>query len=550
MNRLLVLLGCCWAGLLQAQPSYTLLLTAAGERLPRYQKKHSDTASLHAEAAQVLDFFHREGYLEAHLQRQADTTPWHFVIRLGELFRWSYLHAVDVPPAWWMPPKLEGRPFRWSDVQTWQANILERAENAGFPFAEVRLSELDIRDHDIGACLILNKGTAIRFDTLIYRMDTAFTIQKRFLMRYLGIVARQPFRQASVRQATDRLRSLPYLRLRDSVQVEFENDRAYLVLPLSRVRANRFDVLLGMLPDEQNPNRRFFFSGKAEIALHNPFGTGKYIYFSWQRIRPETQQLQATYTHPHIAGLPLTAHLNLHWLKEDSSFFAWRRYLRLSYPLPRGGTIGGILDYRSTRQLSLQPDIQDANLLSYGIHGQIQRTDRFFQPRRGYKAEIELRTGQKKRLNAPDSLPKTTPQIELQADFSRFVPLGRRTNLHLRAQGGWIQNQQLLPNDLFRIGGISTLRGFTENFFFTQGHAILTLEAQLTLDEGSYLFLFRDQAWLRTPSDTDTPSGTGLGLQLTTRGGIFSFVYALGGSRERPVGFNTANIHFGFVSRF
>jgi hemolysin activation/secretion protein len=55
---------------------------------------------------------------------------------------------------------------------------------------------------------------------------------------------------------------------------------------------------------------------------------------------------------------------------------------------------------------------------------------------------------------------------------------------------GFIQNENLLLNDLFRFGGLKTIRGFNENFFYPISFGYLSLEQRLFFGENLFLMAF------------------------------------------------------------
>ncbi|MEM6299242.1 MAG: BamA/TamA family outer membrane protein [Bacteroidota bacterium] len=382
-------------------------------------------------------------------------------------------------------------------------------------------------------------------------------------MRHLIIEQNEVFDQRQVDRIQDRLQTLPFVELTDSVRVRFRYDRAYVELPLRTPPSSQFDALIGFLPNEAE-GQRLLLTGRAEIDLKNPFGRGRQIALSWQRIRAETQQLNLAFEQPSVFGTRLTPRFELDWLKEDTTFFSLRQYLRVSYPTKQG-SFGGIVERKMTRLLAApnsgRSNEIDGNLWNYGVSWSGNRTDRFFQPRKGWRWHLEAKIGDKQVQdrsglsdNFLDSLAQRTTQIELRLDLRRYLRMGRLTTLVLRTQGGMLLNEQLFRNDLFRMGGLRSLRGFNENFFFASQYAVQTVETRLQIDQDSYLFAFWDQAayTFETLEDRrdDFPFGVGVGLQFTTKSGVFSFVYAMGRSAEQTLGLNTAKIHFGFVSRF
>src|SRR5690606_1842929 len=114
--------------------------------------------------------------------------------------------------------------------------------------------------------------------------------------------------------------------------------------------------------------------------------------------------------------------------------------------------------------------------------------------------------------------------------------------------------EHLFYNDLWRIGGLHSLRGFNEKFFFAASYALSNLELRLLFDrqqeEHSYLFIFYDQAYMVRESYSDYPLGIGAGISLVTNSGIFNLAYALRNAKGQPMDLSVSKIHFGYIGRF
>jgi len=153
-----------------------------------------------------------------------------------------------------------------------------------------------------------------------------------------------------------------------------------------------------------------------------------------------------------------------------------------------------------------------------------------------------------------DSLKLRSNQFELRADLQLFVPFLKHNTFMQRMQVGWLQNEQLFQNELFRIGGIKTLRGFDIEALFASFYAVYTAEYRFLLEQNSYLFAFSDIAYYENTSlgkrIFDQPIGFGAGISFETRAGIFSFSYALGREKQNPVLLRTGKVHFGLVNYF
>ena len=121
-------------------------------------------------------------------------------------------------------------------------------------------------------------------------------------------------------------------------------------------------------------------------------------------------------------------------------------------------------------------------------------------------------------------------------------------------QGCWMINDNLFINEMKRLGGISTLRGFDDQSILASSFFIGTAEYRFLLEQNSYVFAFLDYGYVENRSSagllSEAPMGIGAGISFQTRPGIFSINYALGKLEDTAFQFRAAKIHFGFVNYF
>ncbi len=112
----------------------------------------------------------------------------------------------------------------------------------------------------------------------------------------------------------------------------------------------------------------------------------------------------------------------------------------------------------------------------------------------------------------------------------------------------------MFKNELFRIGGLRTLRGFDEESINASNYTIGTIEFRYLLEQNSYTYLFFDGGYYENNSiegfQSDFPFGFGAGISFETKAGIFSLNYALGYQQRELAPLRSAKIHFGFVNFF
>jgi hemolysin activation/secretion protein len=153
-----------------------------------------------------------------------------------------------------------------------------------------------------------------------------------------------------------------------------------------------------------------------------------------------------------------------------------------------------------------------------------------------------------------DSIDAKSLQMLVRWTFNAYLPLSKRNIVKLGIQGQALINDNLLDNELLRIGGNKLLRGFDEEALFVAHYNILTAEYRFILEQNSYMYAFVDAAYTGRTRDgkyqKDFPLGFGAGMAFETKAGIFGISYALGRQTDVPLDFRSSKIHFGYVNIF
>ena len=153
-----------------------------------------------------------------------------------------------------------------------------------------------------------------------------------------------------------------------------------------------------------------------------------------------------------------------------------------------------------------------------------------------------------------DSVNLESSILEANLKLSYFQPIGKTSTILLRINSATKNSLNLSTNQLFRIGGLNTIRGFDEQSIFATSYAISTIEYRFLFDTHSRISVFYDLGWYEESSitkyKTDIPYGFGVGITFGTNAGMFTLNYGLGSQLGNPISFKTGKIHFGFVNIF
>ena len=154
-----------------------------------------------------------------------------------------------------------------------------------------------------------------------------------------------------------------------------------------------------------------------------------------------------------------------------------------------------------------------------------------------------------------DSTKSNSTQFKTKGEIRWFLPLFERSTIMLRLNGGLLSNKANYDNELYRIGGLKTFRGFDEESILASTYSIFSMEYRVLLEQNSNAYLFVDMGWYEyfsanSGSARDTPYGFGAGINFQTKAGIFSVNYALGSQKNNPILLKSAKLHFGIVNYF
>jgi len=456
------------------------------------------------------------------------------------------------------------------------SSIVSHQINQGYPFALAKYDSVFIEGNTLNAGLKVEKGKYISFDTII--SEGNLVPGNTFMKRLLDIKKGDSYAHSKIITAGTRLNDLQYAQQRIDPYIRFVNDKASVIVTLDPKPASRFDFLIGVLPQVKDGVRKWNLTGDFTAELNNTFNYGEYSLFQFKRLKQENLELLLKSTIPYILGLPVGSHLDFRLFKNGNQNLDLYFDGGLQYLFGGFNNIKLYTSYRSSTLLDIDlpgiissgklPSNLDISYTGVGVGLNLRNLDYRFNPSRGYAADINIVAGTKKIIpnrqiidaegfeNSYDSLQLKTLQAEVDLNAAYFIPLKNWAAIKTGATCGIRFNQQpLRTNELMRIGGNKSLRGFDEESIFTDMYVFATLEFRILFDQNSYLSLpFVDVGVTHVVVDgvekNDSVFGVGMGLNFGTPAGIFNLSFAAGKNLNNPLDFGKMKIHFGYVNLF
>lgn len=470
------------------------------------------------------------------------------------------------------------KPFDQQKVTAVYTKLLDYYSNNGYPFAQLSLDSIVIKDDFITAKLNIDKGILYKIDTILIKGDAK--ISRDYLIRYLGLEEGGMYQQEILDRIDARLAELPFIVQSQPHSITMLNTGAEVNLFLQNRKSNQVNVLVGFLPSNPQVGGKLLVTGEANLNLRNPFGYGETIGINWQQLQSKSPRLNLLFQRPYLFHTPVGVNMNFELYKRDSLFLNIHGLLGAQYNVSTRKSVTVAIQVYRTSLLSVDtvaikatkrlPNMIDLNSTTLSLQYDYNNTNYRFNPRKGNEVQFVVGFGQKniKRnniiLSIKDplfnyaSLYDTVKQkayiFRSFVNAAHYFPIGRQATFKTALQGGWLQSPNYYENELFQIGGFKKLRGFDEESIYTNRFLIATLEYRYLLAQNSWLFGFADIGQAAYKSNSASYShnyfGFGAGLAFETNTGIFNISWALGKRNDLNFDFRQSKIHIGFVSLF
>jgi hypothetical protein len=521
-------------------------------------------------ATKRLSELHQMGFLKAEKESfTTDSIHHNLVINKGPEFYYQLNTSID--PGLLQKLRIsryfKDEPVSFPEFETLSKTIFNHFENNGYPFARLQKIEIEFTDSLIKTMLVLERMEYMVFDTLS-RVGNV-QISRFFLENHLGIIPGQPYSEKLVQQAGSRLQELDFAGLSSPLQLSFMPGKARLYLPLQKIRANRFDGVAG-LSGSQNDEQPFQITGILNLYLSNTFGMGEFLDLSWRALGQGTQILDLKGEFPYPFRLPVNTGIEFGLHRQDTSWLQIRTIPSLRFQTSASVSWGAFMDYTrssliSTRQyenITVPPRNLDFTSRLYGIEFN-KRTLAFTRNllQRGHLINISTAAGNReiiKNSNLPEiiyeEMDLKSLQINIRARAKFRLKVSDRSTFSIDNRTAWLNGQNLPENQLYRLGGFQTLKGFDEFSMLASAYFTSNLEYRFFTGQMSFFSLFINGGWYEQKAGNqyinDFPVGMGTGINLETQAGIFALYFAVGRQNQVPFEFRNAKIHVGYISTF
>jgi hemolysin activation/secretion protein len=327
-------------------------------------------------------------------------------------------------------------------------------------------------------------------------------------------------------------------------QVLFTPDSTKIFIYIKKRKASTFDGIIGFGSDHKD---KFKVNGQLQLSLGNLFNSLETINLNWISTPEKSQNFEIQVNIPYLFKSKFGSESSLNIYKQDSTYATVRLNEHIYYQYTVNQRLGMEGLFENSRYITESDINNNFSKTGLGINYQYKERNEndILGPKNFYLVKgIAYR-------NIPENR-KNLTEYHLSASIEKLIKISGSHYIKPRINASTLLSDTLTINELFKIGGLKTIRGFNEKSIYANAYIIGSLEYRYVPFEELFLNLFTDLAWIENKYQNSKPFllGTGLGISFLTRFGIFSLNYAVGKYNSESINFSDSKIHIGIQATF
>lgn len=441
----------------------------------------------------------------------------------------------------------------YSQIKPFLKQTTENLEHNGFAFAKVKFANIQKKGHEIYADLdIKTENKRILNAIEIKYQDQQKKIfpkgaEKQINKKYKNTV----FNQKTIEQLYQDFEKFDFIHQIKYPEILFTKDTTKVFIYLEKRKANLFDGYLGFNNTE---DKKLKLNGYLNLNLVNAVRNGETISIYWKNDANNQKNFNANLTIPYLFKSPIGIKGEINIFKQDSIFQNTKTALQLGYSLDYNKRI--YLGYESTESSDIQNSNQQ-NLSDFKntffnstIEYRKNNSRKNLFPLKT-KLNITLGTGQRS-STADSSIKQNFVNFNIMNDFY----INEKNIINVKNQNYYLKSNTYLTNELFRFGGINSVRGFSENSLQANLMSALMTEYRYLVTPNIYINSILDYCYHQDSTTITTQNknkkllGIGLGLGALTTNGLLIFSITNGKTKNEEIKFYNTNITISYNVKF
>ena len=549
---LIVVFFICWNG--AAQNLYLKMMGQTPDESHTidsigYPSKHADAKSVVTAANDLSQKLIKLGYLESEIQNNQKTNDSTFVFQIALGKRTNEIHIyignnLQLQFLRLFDGKKDTLIMPYREVEPFLNQTLSKIETKGFALAKLKLIQIKKRNDFLEATLSIKLNDQRRLDDLVISGYPKFPEGHKYNIKRL--YKKKIFNQDNLKKLYTDFEKFRFIKQVKYPEILFANDSTKVYVYLEKTNASSFDGFIGF---SNNDKQQLIFNGYVDLTLNNIVNTGETFTLYWKSDGNKQKTFNAAIALPYIFKTPFGLKAQLNIFKQDSTFQNTKTGIDLGYFFNYNSRL--YLGYQATES----SDIQNVNTTTISdfknsfVTANFEfldfKSDDYLFPE---NSKINMKVG----VGSRNSKRNTNKQVFFSIDLKHNIYLNDKNSFNIKSENYYLQSNQYIINELYRFGGINSIRGFNENSLQANFFSSVLTEYRYRLSPNVYVHSIIDYGYYqdKTSDSKGNLVGLGFGFGLLTKTGLFNIIYANGSTKEQNVKLSNSIVHISFKTNF
>ena len=328
----------------------------------------------------------------------------------------------------------------------------------GLLFTEIYLTNIKSNNSQgLKAVIQINKKEDKRYITKI-NIKGYENFPDDYIKRYLDIKKGQLLNLEDLTKKTKGISSLDFAKEIKPPEILFTKDSTEVFLYIEKESANNFDGIIGFTNDENT--KKIKFNGYLNLNLINNLNYGESLNLNYKNDEGEQKNFEAKIKLPYLFKSPVGLEAGLKIFTRDSVFTNASLQANTIYKYNQNKKI--TLGYESNTSTNLGKDdiigVKDyeSKYITGGINYTTSNNKNIF-----FKNKIEINIILKNGFRKTEQNKTKQSALEIILEKPFFINSSNVVNIKTSIYNLFSNNY--LINELYRFGGVNSIRGFNEN---------------------------------------------------------------------------------------
>ena len=514
-----------------------------------YNKKHTNVKAVFEEVQFVSKKLIEQGYIDTELlnNSKVNDSTFLFQIQIGNRTKFIHIYIGVNSPVKSIPNFKSIKDtlvLSIGETEAFLNQTLGNLETSGYSLSKLKLVNFKKIKNYLSAELAITTGNLRKLNDIVINGYNKFP--KGHKKEIVRLYKNKIFNQENLKKIYSDFEKFRFVTQTKYPEILFTKDTTKVYVYLEKSKPNKFDGYIGFSNDEKS---KLIFNGYLDLLLVNIMNAGEEFSLYWKSDGGNQKTFNLGVEVPYIFKSPIGIKASLNIFKQDSIFQNTRTNIDLGYFFNYNSRL--YLGYQSAESSDIQnknsaiiSDYKNSFVTTNYEFVDFQSSNFLFPE----KSKISAKFG----FGSRNSNLKSYQQFFTTIDLSHSLFLNEKNCINIKSRNYYLQSDQYIINELYRFGGINSIRGFNENSLQANVFSSLLTEYRYVFAPGAYVHSIMDYGYYKDTvnSKSDTLLGLGFGFGLLTKNGLFNIVYANGSLKDQAIKLTNSIVHISFKSNF